>query len=284
MMTVNNLFGREVRPLPTVAAYVGGKRQLAKLLVPAIEGYVHDLYAEAFVGLGGVFFRRRIVPRVEVINDRSEDVATLFRVLQHHYVAFMDYMRYQLTSRAEFERLSLQAPGSLTDIQRSARFLYLQRLAFGGKVEGRNFGVDGSAPAGFNINRLAVLLDEVHSRLSAVTIERLDFEAFLSRYDRPSALFFLDPPYIGTEGYYGADLFSAEDTVRLALAMSRLQGACLMTNVDCPQSREIFAGFSLWSAPVNYTVAAGDNAAKRREIIVANRDFSLQAHGAERLV
>jgi hypothetical protein len=49
--------------------------------------------------------------------------------------------------RAEFERLCALPPDRLTDLQRAARFLYLQRLAFGGKVSGRNFGVDARARA-----------------------------------------------------------------------------------------------------------------------------------------
>jgi DNA adenine methylase len=36
------------------------------------------------------------------VNDRGSDVATLFRVLQRHLAAFLDLIRYQLTSRAEF--------------------------------------------------------------------------------------------------------------------------------------------------------------------------------------
>jgi DNA adenine methylase len=43
-----------------------------------------------------------------VINDWSEDVATFFRILQRHYVAFMDMLRWQVTSRAGFERLRAQ--------------------------------------------------------------------------------------------------------------------------------------------------------------------------------
>jgi DNA adenine methylase len=91
--------------------------------------------------MGGVFFRRDERPNSEVINDWSEDVSTFFRVLQRHYQPFMDMLRWQITTRAGFEKLAALPPESLTDLERSARFLYLQRLAFGGKVRGRNFGV-----------------------------------------------------------------------------------------------------------------------------------------------
>jgi DNA adenine methylase len=84
-----------------------------------------------------------------VINDWSDDVATFFRILQRHYVPFMDMLRWQITSRAGFDRLRRQDPSTLTDLERAARFLYLQRLAFGGKVAGRNFGVDTTMGARF---------------------------------------------------------------------------------------------------------------------------------------
>ena len=45
-------------------------------------------------------------------------------------------MRFQLTTRAEFERLAATDPATLTDLERAARFIYLQRTAFGGKVVG----------------------------------------------------------------------------------------------------------------------------------------------------
>ena len=40
--------------------------------------------------MGGVFFRRRLRPRAEVINDINRDSATLFRILQRHYPQFLD--------------------------------------------------------------------------------------------------------------------------------------------------------------------------------------------------
>lgn len=62
-----------------VAPYLGGKRNLARLLVDRINAMPHECYAEPFVGMGGVFFRRTRAPVLEVINDRSRDVAIFFR-------------------------------------------------------------------------------------------------------------------------------------------------------------------------------------------------------------
>lgn len=73
---------REVSPAQPAAAYIGGKKLLAKRLCALIEKTPHELYAEAFVGMGGVFLRRRSAPKVEAINDINKDVATFFRILQ----------------------------------------------------------------------------------------------------------------------------------------------------------------------------------------------------------
>ena len=88
-----------VSPVRPVAPYIGGKRGLFKRLVKVIESTPHKTYAAPFVGMGGVFFRRTLRPRAEVINDINRDIATLFRILQRHYPQFLDTIRFQITSR-----------------------------------------------------------------------------------------------------------------------------------------------------------------------------------------
>ena len=196
-----------VTPVRPAAAYIGGKRVLARRIIARIAAVPHHTYAEPFVGMGGVFLRRPERARAEVINDWSLDVATFFRVLQRHYVAFLDMLRFQITSRAGFDRLMRTDPETCTDLERAARFLYLQRVAYGGKVGGRTFGVDPLSGGAFDVGKVAPLLEELHERLAGVTIERLPWAEFVRRYDRPGTLFYLDPPYFGCERDYGEGMF-----------------------------------------------------------------------------
>lgn len=257
---------REVPNTQPPAAWIGGKRSLAPRLVKLIEETPHHMYAEPFVGMGGVFFRRRRVPRSEVINDRSGEVVNLFRILQRHYPQFMDTLKFQITSRREFERLKACDPATLTDLERAARFIYLQKLAFGGKVQGQNFGVNREGGARFNLNRLAPLLEDVHERLAGVVIENLDWLAFIDRYDRPGVLFYLDPPYWGNESDYGADLFGREQFERMAERLKRLQGAFILSINDRPEVRSTFAAFDREEARLNYTIAGGQGTMARELI------------------
>jgi len=255
-----------VRPL---APYIGGKRNLAKRLVERIGAVPHTTYAEVFVGMGGVFFRRDQCPRAEVINDWSEDVSTFFRVLQRHYVPFMEMLRWQVTSRAGFEKLLAMPPECLTDLERSARFLYLQRMAFGGKVSGRNFGVSPGTSARFDVSKLGPMIEAAHERLAGVVIERLPWAEFIARYDRPGTLFYLDPPYYGCERDYGVGLFGREEFAAMADVLRSLQGRFILSLNDHPEVRRIFAGFAIEGVGVRYTVGGQANAQEAREVIIS---------------
>lgn len=257
-----------VDPVQPPAGYIGGKRRLAARLVERIAAVPHRTYAEVCVGMGGVFFRRRAAPPSEVINDRSGDVATLFRILQRHYPQFMDTLRFQLSGRREFERLKACDPATLTDLERAGRFLYLQRLAFGGKVAGRNFGVDPAARAGFNLTTLEPLLADIHHRLAGVTIECLDWHVFIDRYDRPGTLFYIDPPYYGSEGDYGRELFTRDQFAAMAERLARLQGSFILSINDVPAIRELFGSFDLEEVRLRYSVGGGAGT-QARELIIS---------------
>lgn len=252
--------------------YVGGKRNLVLRLVERIQRIPHQTYAEPFVGAGGVFLRRTKAAPAEVINDYSREVATFFRVLQRHYVPFMDLLKYQITTRVEFERLVKTDPTTLTDMDRAARLLYLQRTAYGGKVAGVNFGVSPGRGGGFNITKLGSILEEIHTRLAGVVIECLPYEAFIRRYDRPETLFFLDPPYWGSEGDYGADLFGRADFERLAELLASIQGRFLMTINDRPETRQVFKRFKQERLRTTYTIGRASGAdSEARELLVSGR-------------
>lgn len=257
-----------VAPVRPASGYLGGKRNLSRRLVERIAAVPHTTYAEVFVGMGGIFLRRTSRPRVEVINDWSEDVSTFFRVLQRHYVAFVDMLRYQVTSRAAFQKLAALDPSSLTDLERSARFIYLQRLAFGGHVAKRTFGVDTQNPARFDVTKLVPLLEAIHDRMAGVVIERMPWADFIHRYDRPGTLFYLDPPYFGSENDYGRGMFGRDEFAQMATRLGTLKGKFILSLNDRPEVREIFSGFAMDAVRTTYTVGSGSNAKSAGELII----------------
>lgn len=255
-----------VKPTRPVAPWLGGKRALAGRLAQRIAAVPHDRYVEPFVGMGGVFFRRPQRPGLEVINDINRDVVNLFRLLQRHYQQLLDVLKWQTYSRSEFERLRAADPETLTDLERAARFLYMQVTSFGGI--GRTFGIDYARPR-WNLNKLVPMLEDVHERLSGVLIERLSYQDCIRRYDsRPGTLFYLDPPYWGCTDDYGKDIFSPADFEVLRDLLEGLQGRFILSINDTPEIRDIFAGFAMEEVGLNYRVSGKVTPA--RELIISN--------------
>ena len=243
----------DTRTAQPLAPWVGGKLALAARLIRRIEALPHQLYAEPFVGMGGIALRKRRSP-CEAINDRSGEVVNLFRIVQRHPEALLSEMRLQLVSRADFQRLLRVPPDTLTDIERAARFLALQRMAYGGKPGPTSFPARRQRPENLSATDLRTAIEAVHDRLARVTIEKLEYGEFIKRYDSPRALFYLDPPYYLCESYYGKGLFEREDFERLADLLGSIKGRWLMSINDHPEVRRIFRRFHIEEEPVNYRV------------------------------
>src|SRR3989338_5289435 len=117
-MNISLTADQKARP---VAPWLGGKRNLAKRICALIDADDHRTYAEPFVGMGGIFLRRSQRAQAEFINDRGRDVYNLFRVIQDPSVPFLDLLRSQTPTQANFTRLFGVDPEPLPDMQRAAR-------------------------------------------------------------------------------------------------------------------------------------------------------------------
>ena len=80
-------------------------------------------------------------------------------------------------------------------------------------------------------------------RLQSVTIEHLDWEQVIERYDGPETFFFCDPPYMEASGYRAQ--FVDRDQEALAARLKRIKGTFLMTNSDLPAVRQLYRGFPM---------------------------------------
>lgn len=179
-------------------------------------------------------------------------------------------MWFQVTSRREFERLARTDPSTLTDLDRAARFLYLQRLAFGGKVSRQNFGVT-MLGGRFNLLKLAPQLEEIHERMAGVVIENLPWQKLIARYDRPGTLFYLDPPYWGNEDDYGKAVFSREQFEEMATMLGSLRGRFILSLNAVRGVFETFSKFEIEEVDCSYSVGGGGNAKPVKEVVISSQ-------------
>jgi DNA adenine methylase len=256
-----------------IIPWIGGKRRLADRLIPQFPP--HTCYVEVFAGGAALYFLRPPAD-VEVINDINGDLVNLYRVVKNHLEEFVRQFKYALSSREVFKWLQDTPPDTLTDIQRAARFFYLQHHCFGGKVEGQNWGTATTAPA-VNLLRLEENLSAAHLRLSQSFIEHLDWSKCIERYDRPHTFFYLDPPYWETAGY-GVD-FGLDQYEKMAGMMRSLKGRAIISLNDHPDIRRVFDGFQMDTVPIQYTVGGGGKGADRMELIIYSWDRAADPAG-----
>jgi DNA adenine methylase len=90
------------------------------------------------------------------------------------------------------------------------------------------------------------------------------------RWDRPKTLFYLDPPYWGTEHYYGRGLCERADFERLSAALQRLQGRFILSLNDVPEVRELFVRAPIETVELRCQAGGAGHTKRVRDLMIAN--------------
>ena len=244
---------------------MGGKRRLAKHLLPMFPE--HSCYVELFSGGAALFFMRPTPAKVEVLNDINGQLINLYRVVQHHFDEFVRQFDWTLTSREVFARLQSTPPDCMTDIQRAARFFYLQHNAFGGKTVHQHFGTATTSKA-WDASQIRAKLTASQARLRGVFIENEPWERCFKRYDREHTFFYADPPYWQTAGYDHA--FDWPQYELLAKAMVESKGKFMLSINDHPDIRELFKDFRITQLELAYTIGRDKTGKTNGELVICN--------------
>ncbi|EAO9384073.1 DNA adenine methylase [Salmonella enterica] len=248
-----------------IVPWIGGKRRLAKHILPLFPA--HTCYVEPFCGAAALYFLKT-PSKTEVINDINGELVNLYRVVKHHLEEFIRQFKWALVSRQIYKWLQDTPEETLTDIQRAARFYYLQKQAFGGKVADHTFGTSTTSAPRFNLLRIEEELSMAHLRLSRTLIEHLDWHQCIERYDRPHTLFYCDPPYWGTEGY-GVE-FGLENYDHMVDLARRIKGKMIISVNDIPEMRQVFNGLNMQSVDISYNLKVTGKPSPKKELVICN--------------
>ena len=232
----------------------------------------HQAYVETCCGGAAVFWAKpREASKAEILNDADGELVNFYYVLHKHgrkltrEVASMPY------ARALFARVRESRPRST--YRRAVRFWYLNRVAFGAKRRSPTFGVKVSQRSNVLPARLLTDLDAMVERMRGVLFEAVDVVRLVELYDRPTTLFYLDPPFYGTSQDY-ACRFGPEDHRRLAKALRGIKGAFLLSYDDHPHIRRLYAGLHRRRLDVRYSMGCNSSTGGRsqaRELLISNR-------------
>jgi DNA adenine methylase len=256
-------------------SYLGGKNRVAQKIISLIPE--HNAYIEPFCGGAQVFFHKE-PSNVEILNDLDEEVFNFLRVCQLHHQELVRYLQFCTASRKWFELFQKQDPKALSDIQRAARFFYLQKNCYGGLINRKTFAISVQDGSNYNPHRIPMVLHLAHERLLQVQLECLPYQEILKRYDRPDTFFYLDPPYFGLP-YYRFN-FLEEDYAELATILKTIKGKFLLSLNDRIEVREIFSCFNISDMAFTYS-AQSKSGRKYNELLISNYELPIARKAPE---
>lgn len=159
----------------------------------------HECYVEPFGGSAQVLIDKPESFQ-EVYNDKDGDIVQFFDVLRDQSDELVEWLELTPFSRGLHSRWANEYyDGERRDdpIERAGIFFYLRETQFTGKYKGiSGFSTRKDRNRGKRYAKSVQQLKEFAERFKSVTVENLDCERVIERYDGEDTFFYCDPPYI----------------------------------------------------------------------------------------
>lgn len=211
-----------------------------------------------------MLFRKEKHAQNEIYNDINSDLVNLFRCVKYHENELQKELDFMINSRELFDNyLSQMNITGLTDIQRAARYFYLIKLSYGSTIT--TYGATKK-----DTEKMKNYLTKIQKRLSKVVVENKSFEDIIKKYDKENTLFYLDPPYHGTELYYNTN-FTEEEHLLLNKILKNIKGKFVLSYNDDEYIRKLYKNFKTSEVERNNNLTSRYKDNKRyKELIIKN--------------
>ena len=242
--------------------YVGGKTNSLNHLMPEIFKRLKGRWIDVFGGSGIVSLN---VPKQElmVFNDGYGGVMDFYRVLQSdRWEELRIYLSTLMPpcSREQWLLSRREWCSEIDPVVRAAKWFYMFKNSVIGK--GQSFGRATDSVAPLTLSKALRTFEPIHLMLQNYQLENLDFRQCIQDYDSERALFYIDPPYLGTDPGIYNDKWGIHDLTDLLKLVENCKGRVLLSNYPCPliESQPFWTDRIEWKSPVHSNVTAfGDN-------------------------
>src|SRR5687767_15740559 len=183
---------------------IGGKHASADYVVdafPAPDSY--DRFVDVCGGAAHILLRKPDYGHEEIFCDLDGNLIAFWREMianAQGLQAYIEQLPYSRQIYYEWYR-SLFNGSELSQFDRAARYFYCLRSTGTGWLRRSPVGWDYRGSNVSSFRGAIELFEAVQQRFRYVSIDNRDVLSTLKRYDSPRTLFYVDPPYIGTEQY-----------------------------------------------------------------------------------
>ncbi len=254
--------------------WAGGKTQLIAELSKYIPARFNT-YIEPFMGGGALFFH--MAPEKAVIADLNEELVVTYRCVKDRLDEVIKLLKTYRNEEDFYYRVRALKPAALSEEERAARLIYLNKTCFNGLYRVNKNGA-------FNVpygKRTSDFLQESTLRnagqfLKGTTILHSDYKQTLAAHARKGDFVFLDPPYypVGKNAdfkRYTKEFFYHDDQVALKAEFDALVArGChvLLTNSDHPVVLELYSEYRIEIVETKRLISSNPNTRTGKDIIV----------------
>jgi DNA adenine methylase len=246
----------------------------------------HTVYSEPFFGGGAVLYAKGKVNRGnsdyyrEAINDKNQNLITFWRVAREQPQELARWLQLTPYSQEEYSRaLDIYRNPAGHDELKVAWAVYIQfNASFANKAAA------GWATGTINPNHAATwakktsYLPQCFERLREVHIGCEDALAFISRWDSPQTVHYVDPPYPGTDqGHY--DGYTLADYQALCDALDACQGSYVLSNYAqsiTPASAQRCVEIEATMSAANGKARAGLDTVRTEKLWICDRSAGIR--------
>ena len=235
----------------TVEPYLkwpGGKRWLAVSLRQIVGA--SDRYLEPFLGSASVYLMTNA--KEAILSDVNPKLIDVHRVVRDHPKDLAKALKVFQSVHSKEHYYYIRSFIPVDQVERAARFIYLNRTCFNGMYRENRFGAF-NVPVG-DKTKIYNGDDEFTGASEKLSLARLmccDFEDIIDEA-KHGDLIYVDPPYTTAHNYngfikYNASLFTWEDQIRLrnSLENALLRGAhFVMSNADHESIHTLYSGMA----------------------------------------
>ena len=240
--------------------WAGSKRQIVKRLSEYWPGG-NTRYIEPFAGSACLFFE--LEPRSALIGDINSELIEMYEVVRERPYDLHESLSRWNNDQNEYYRVRSMKSSILNNVDRAARFIYLNRFCFNGlyRTNGSGHfnvpyggGKSGSIPSIEVLNEASRVL--ANSRLISG-----DFEEIL-RDAKKNDFIYLDPPFsmVDRRSFteYAPESFREKDLIRLREAihyLDKLGAVFLLSYADCDEGKRLAKGFPTYRVEIKRNIA-----------------------------
>lgn len=208
-----------------VLKWVGGKRQLIETFSPLLPKRITS-YCEPFVGGGALLFH--LQPHTAVINDINKELIGVYAVIRDNVDMLVEKLKKYKNEPNFFYSIrdwdrDKEKYESLSETEKAARILYLNKTCYNGLYRVNNAG-EFNSPFGHYrnpniINEPVLRAVSAYFNGAKIKLSSLDYALVLSNVEKGTFVY-LDPPYdpvSDTSSFtgYAKGGFSKKEQIRL---------------------------------------------------------------------